>query len=330
MGPEGKRSVCPENSRDMKKIQFSKMEMLGLLSLAVLLTSQVLYKSIQNQRMNAWVHRDSLSIDFPEGLRDQSDAIEYHSKSSFKKADRKYELFHFDPNTLSQDSLQLLGLPIYAAKNLIAYREKGGQIRVKNDLKKIYGMVDSIFNRLEPYIQIRQQIDLSNKVKTKLKNNVSFSPAPFAKKERFQGRVPLNAADSTLLDSLPGIGPVLSRRIINYRKALGGFNNPTQLLEVYGITDSTFQKIKGYIELQNQEIQRIRINEIDFKTLLKHPYCNFNMTKKIMNYRKQHGPFRTASDMKNIYGVDPVALDRLMPYIDFQARLQEAELAPDL
>jgi competence protein ComEA len=57
----------------------------------------------------------------------------------------------------------------------------------------------------------------------------------------------LNSATATDLELLPGIGPVLAKRIIDFRKSHGGFLNVQGLLEVKGIGDKTFKEISAHV-----------------------------------------------------------------------------------
>lgn len=61
------------------------------------------------------------------------------------------------------------------------------------------------------------------------------------------GKVNINTATLTQLDSLPGIGPVLAQRIIDYRTEHGSFSALEDLLMVAGIGQTRFDEIKDYI-----------------------------------------------------------------------------------
>jgi competence protein ComEA len=61
------------------------------------------------------------------------------------------------------------------------------------------------------------------------------------------GLVNLNSATAAELDSLPGVGPVLAQRILEYRQSKGGFRSVDQLREVSGIGDSTFAKLQNRV-----------------------------------------------------------------------------------
>jgi competence protein ComEA len=57
----------------------------------------------------------------------------------------------------------------------------------------------------------------------------------------------INTADVAALESLPGIGPALAQRILNYRQANGPFANPAEIMEVSGIGPATFEGIQDLI-----------------------------------------------------------------------------------
>jgi competence protein ComEA len=63
------------------------------------------------------------------------------------------------------------------------------------------------------------------------------------------GVVDLNTATTGDFDSLPGIGPVLAQRIIDWRTAHGGFTDVTQLRQVSGIGDSKYAQLKALVRV---------------------------------------------------------------------------------
>jgi|GEM_PF-1005570 len=62
----------------------------------------------------------------------------------------------------------------------------------------------------------------------------------------------LNDADRQELESLPGVGPVIAARIIEYRERHGGFNALEELIEVKGIGQQTVERLKPYLKLHQQ------------------------------------------------------------------------------
>jgi competence ComEA-like helix-hairpin-helix protein len=60
--------------------------------------------------------------------------------------------------------------------------------------------------------------------------------------------VDINKADIVTLQELPGVGPVLAQRIINFRDSIGRFKQPKDLLEVPGIGEKKLAKMKEYLK----------------------------------------------------------------------------------
>ncbi len=63
------------------------------------------------------------------------------------------------------------------------------------------------------------------------------------------GRININVADEKELDKLPGIGPAMAKRIVEYRMENGPFQTPEEIKHVKGIGDAKFEKMKDKIAL---------------------------------------------------------------------------------
>ncbi|MBR9976120.1 MAG: helix-hairpin-helix domain-containing protein [Bacteroidetes bacterium] len=59
--------------------------------------------------------------------------------------------------------------------------------------------------------------------------------------------IDINAADARVLDRLPGIGPAMAKRIVEYRDRSGPFGRAEDLLKVKGIGPKKFEQLRQFI-----------------------------------------------------------------------------------
>ena len=62
-------------------------------------------------------------------------------------------------------------------------------------------------------------------------------------------KININTADKSQLDTLPGVGPALAERIVEYRQTNGGFNDIEELKKVSGFGPSKFEKVKDKVTI---------------------------------------------------------------------------------
>lgn len=67
--------------------------------------------------------------------------------------------------------------------------------------------------------------------------------------EEKEGLININRADRHELEDLYGVGPGLAGRIVRHREEIGGFEHPEQLMDIPGIGEVTFQKMRPDVEL---------------------------------------------------------------------------------
>jgi competence protein ComEA len=82
-----------------------------------------------------------------------------------------------------------------------------------------------------------------------LTNMTIYVPSISESSDKQPQKVNINTAEVWLLEALPGIGPTLSGRIIEYREAKGYFGSIEEITQVPGIGATTFDKIKDKIEV---------------------------------------------------------------------------------
>lgn len=221
----------------------------------------------------------------------------------------KGELFYFDPNSASSSDWKRLGLRDKTIATIQNYLSKGGKFFKKEDIGKIWGLHENEVKRLMPYVQIQNtnpaKYPVEKKYEKKVYDKANYAPAI----------VDINTADTAALIALPGIGSKLSQRIINFRDKLGGFYKVEQIGETFGLPDSTFQKIKGYLRLSNAGVRRININTATIDEMKSHPYLRYALTNAIVQYRTQHGNFTAVADIKKIMIFTEEVFNKVSPYL---------------
>lgn len=85
--------------------------------------------------------------------------------------------------------------------------------------------------------------------------------APEAAEPEAPAVVNINTAGAEDLESLPGIGPALAQRIIDYREANGPFQSVEDLLEVKGIGEATLEKFRDSVTVENTDEPAEEANE---------------------------------------------------------------------
>ena len=179
------------------------------------------------------------------------DAVRLREKAS----PRRVESFRFDPNTVSLEDLMRLGFSEKQAQSILNYRAKGGRFRRPADFAKSFVVSDSVYERLEPYIDIP--------------------------------RIDLNRADSAAFETLPGIGPYFASKMVSYRTSLGGYSHPEQLMDIYHFDREKYDALKDLISCSPPEPYPVWT--LSERELARHPYISRDEAHSIVLYRS-HQP----------------------------------------
>jgi competence protein ComEA len=294
-------------------LTFNKRERNGVIILVVIITLLIVYLNI-----SSWFREppQPVSISFIKEL-DSLEAVNTAIAENIPpeendvpslKSEQNRSYFYFDPNNLSEAEWRRLGLSPKQIRTIKNYESKGGQFRKKEDLKKMYCIKPQLYQELEPYIRIMSPPSVFEDGK------VAKPPGEITLKKELPVLVDLNSADSATLTTIKGIGPFYAKNIIKYRNAIGGFYAKEQLMEIWKFDREKFDAIEKYITVNASSIRKININACDADAL-KGPYLKWNAANAIVNYRKQHGKFKTIEDIMNTDLVDEETLRKIAPYL---------------
>lgn len=265
----------------------------------------------------------------------------------------------FDPNTADSLTFILVGLSPYQAKNIIRYRENGGQYHRPNDIKRVYGMTVGQWEHIAPLIRIAKKyqylsdnenvyvqyherkgnrnleakgtnrqratqklnsIDLSYAAENTSTHRASDSPfysRNRVKKLRAGEHIDLNNADTTTLQSIPGIGPYYARCIAEYRRKLGGFVSLSQLQHDNELGFLPIG-IEQYLTINSTNIKKLRINHLSVRELNQHPYITYPQARQINERVRLYGPIPSWNDLLFLSEFSEKDKERLEPYVSFE------------
>lgn len=221
----------------------------------------------------------------------------------------------FDPNTADSSTLVHLGFKPWQAKNMIKYRAAGGKYRKPEDLKKLYGMTDSMFQALTPYIYIaREEVD-SVAVDSLRKDSL-----PRWEEENKDTILNLRTADTVELKMIHGIGSYRARQIVRYREQLGGFVSVEQLLEAKGMENVDADSLLAHFWIDSVKIEPMNVNSVGVQRLSRHPYLRFEQAQAIYELRRKKIRLDSIQQLQQIECISAETLEKIAPYLNFDKK----------
>lgn len=245
-----------------------------------------------------------------------------------------FRLRPFDPNTADSLTLRSIGLTEWQTHSLLQYRRKGGRWRTADDFARLYGLSDSAFQELKPYIAIdtmpfyRERMirkalrDSARRADSLLRDSIYHARyalqygEPPVKKDTI---LDLNSADTAELMLIKGIGPFTARQIIRYREQLGGYVSPLQLRE---LAQEDFRlegldTLTQYFFATTDSVHPLPVNYCSLRRLAAHPYLNFTQAEAIYDLRRRRINLKSIDEIRKIDCISTEDIERLKPYLDF-------------
>lgn len=236
--------------------------------------------------------------------------LEEWEKNQLAKEKSLKTLFPFNPNTISEKGLDSLLLPDFVIRNLLSYRDAGGKFSDPSDLRKIYGMNDSIFLEIERFINIPKE------KKVIVQNDFSDEVEP-------EGTFDPNNSDENTLKYF-GFNQFQTENIIGYRDKGGKFSVPSDLLKIYGIDSLFLSKIENHILIVNTGLPKslaadepaaVELNSADSIQLLQLKGVGPAFASRIVKYRNLLGGFYNSSQLLEVYNFPEETYQKIKDYV---------------
>ena len=253
----------------------------------------------------------------PEEYLDPEDfALIQHKIDSLKRVNKdslKGQLYLFNPNFLTDHRAYQLGLTTIQIDCLFAFRKKGKFINSTEDFQRITGLDDSLLAAISPHFKFPEWTQKNKGVQGSEKVS---DESPFLSNDAIRDH---NLVSAKELSRIKGVDGQLARRIISYRTKLHGFFDDDQLFEVYHLEKETgLEILKRFKVLEKPVYKKISINSASFKEILKLPYIDYELTKKICNYRDRNHPVKDLEELKKIDSFPIEKYDIIALYLSAQ------------
>lgn len=236
----------------------------------------------------------------------------------------------FDPNTADSVTLIHLGLKKWQVSNLLKYRAKNGRYHRPEDFRKLYGMTDSMYHALLPYIIIDTLgvKHFKDSINTRWRDSldsIAVDTVPRYVHHKKDTVLNLRTADTTELKMLRGIGSYRAKQIVRYRQELGGYTSTQQLREIKALqtifADSLqADSLLAHFYIDSVIVTPLYVNRASPEQLQRHPYLRFEQAQAIYELRRRKIQLDSIQQLYRLPCFSEEELLRLEPYLSFEAR----------
>jgi len=266
-----------------------------LLLITIILIFQIIYIFVDFSSNEVLFEDDELSK-----YQDQLDSLKIIQEEKMES-----RIYPFNPNYITDFKGYQLGMSVDEIDNLINFRKTGRFVNSAAEFQKVTKVSDSLLEQISPYFKFPEWVSKSKSTKREVRKQAE----EIIIKD-------LNTATENSLKEINGIGEKLAKRIIAYRKLLGGFTFDDQLYEVYYLDKDVADRVlNNFKVIEKPIIDQININDATFKEVLHLPYIDYNLTKKILNHRDDINEFKTIEQLKKIDSFPLDKFDRIALYL---------------
>ena len=215
----------------------------------------------------------------------------------------------FDPNTVDYDGLRRLGLTKHEAVSLLKYRAAGKIFRIPEDVTLCYGISDSLFYRLEPYIRIGRKYAIApQEYRTGRVVSEPMPPAPFR----------IDTVSARYLRAIGALSKRQAEAFVRWRD-LSGIYDMEELRACYVVSDSVASALEPYVIFPERKAEPIdvpvEINTADSAALRSVAGIGEKTVVSIIGYRDRLGGFLRAEQLAEVPGVTERNYEKILKQI---------------
>ena len=211
----------------------------------------------------------------------------------------------FDPNTADRDELLALGLTNYEAVSLLKYRAAGKVFRIPEDVSLCYGISDSTYRRLEPYIRIGRK-------------HAAAPPGRPLPEPMAPVQFRIDTVGTRYLRAIGALSKRQAEAFVRWRD-LHGIYDMEELRDCYVVSDSVAAALEPYIIFPERTPhpieQPVNLNTADSATLRRVWGIGEKTVMRIIEYRERLGGFVRVEQLAEIPGITERNYEKILKQI---------------
>lgn len=280
---------------------FNKQEKSGIFFLLLLIFScQLIYYFIQSST----IFSDSGSFVIDEKTQNELEALKAQAAT-----DNTLVQHRFNPNFIDEFKGYTLGMTTEEITSFLRYRALGKFVNTPEEFQKVSGISDGKLQEIAPYFKFPDWQGKINK-KEAVKRRTAYQNTSTAEIQD------INSATADELMTVYGIGETLSKRIIKFRDALGGFLVNDQLYDVYGLEPEVVKRaLKKFSIIEAPSFHKINLNTANASEIASIIYISNELARKIIDYRTDVGGFSSFDELRAIPDFPLDKIERIRLYL---------------
>ena len=283
----------------------------------------------------------------PSDYQTYADSVQQYlaAEEAAGPAEKEALLFYFDPNTLPQDSLVLLGLPRKTAQTIVKFRNKVRPFRQPEDLLDIYTLKEADYQRILPYIR------MASPPPREQEQNTEGHPGQAKTSEKAAVLFPFdpNTLPGDSLQLL-GIRGRTVRNLLKYREKGGRFYQKEDLQKIYGLRAATYKRVLPYVRIEKNAASAVAARDesaekpaapsftrsvgpvpIDINQAAPEKWQELHgvgpaFARRICAFRDKLGGFVSVSQVAETYGLPDSTFQQLRPQLRLSPVFRKIDL----